>query len=251
MSFDFQNISAPILIHPTSHRFPIRVGKTIKSLSPSPFHTPFCPYESRNWCIVTNIHSTPFVCPLQERLVLLRRADLETAEIAHRSLLRTSSQLLRPSSLVPLVLNGSCVVRERQKNNHLCRQQQQPPSWQRAPEESRSQSGKDGPPRGSGGFNTSYRDLLSLHASGRSVNEHLANKPASSESHSLSVDNVNNSAELSKVRSIANVGNTADLNKTSEHLNDGLGRFKRNGWTTTLQIECACAQSEKRKSHLP
>ena len=137
------------------------------------------------------------------------------------------------------------------KKNHPCRQQQQPPSWQRAPEESRSQSGTDGPPRGSGGFNTSYRDLLSLHASGRSVNEHLANKPASSESHSLSVDNVNNSAELSKVRSIANVGNTADLNKTSEHLNDGLGRFKRNGWTTTLQIECACAQSEKRKSHLP
>ena len=76
-------------------------------------------------------------------------------------------------------------------------------------------------------------------------------KSASNESHSLSVDNVNNSAELSKVRSVVNVGNTADLNKTSEHLSDGLGRFKRNSRITRLQTECVCAQSEKQKSHVP
>ena len=214
-------------------------------------HSPFDPYESRNRCIATNRHSTPFVCPLQVCLVLLRRADLETAEIAHGSLLRASSQLLRPSSLVPLVLNRSCMVRERHKKNHPCRRQQQPPSWQRAPEESRSRSGTDGPPRGSVGFGTPYRDLLSLDAGGRSVDEHLVNEFASSKSHSLSVDNVNNSAELSKVGSVVNVGNTADLNKTSEHLHGGLCRFTRNNWTTRLQTERPCAQSEKRKSHVP
>lgn len=90
-----------------------RIYSSIVLMNPMNFsccsytHSPFSPYELPNRCIITNTHSTPFVCPLHTSLVLLRRADLETAEIAHSSLLRTSSQLLRPSSLVPLVLNRS------------------------------------------------------------------------------------------------------------------------------------------------
>ena len=36
--------------------------------------------------------------------------------------------------------------------------------------------------------------------------------------NSLAVDDINDSAELSKVRSIVNVGNTSNLNKASENL---------------------------------
>ena len=63
-----------------------------------------------------------------------------------------------------------------------------------------------------------YRNLLSLYTSGRSVNKHLEHYLTQLTTNSLAVDDINDSAELSEIRSVVDIGNTSDLNKTSEHL---------------------------------
>ena len=63
-----------------------------------------------------------------------------------------------------------------------------------------------------------YRNLLSLYTSGRSVNKYLEHYLTQLTTNSLAVDDINDSAELSEIRSIVDIGNTSDLNKTSEHL---------------------------------
>lgn len=77
----------------------------------------------------------------------------------------------------------------------------------------------------SGKEQTQNRDLLSLDTGGRSINQHLENQTRLQASYSLSVDNVDNRAELTEVASIVDVSDTSSFNKSSEHLYRGLETF--------------------------
>ena len=79
----------------------------------------------------------------------------------------------------------------------------------------------------SGKERTQNRDLLSLDTGGGSIDQHLANETRLQASYSLSVDNVDNRAELTEVASIVNVSDTSSFNKSSEHLHRGLETFLR------------------------
>ena len=71
---------------------------------------------------------------------------------------------------------------------------------------------------GYGRRNDTYSHLLSLHASGGSVDEHLASESPKQPSYSLTIDDVHNGAELAEISSVADVGDTTNFNKTSENL---------------------------------
>ena len=66
--------------------------------------------------------------------------------------------------------------------------------------------------------NDTYSHLLSLHTSGRSVDEHLASESPKQPSYSLTIDDVHNGAELAEISSVADVDDTTNFNKTSENL---------------------------------